>query len=349
MPTTIYPYPYFVKPIKEKSSADIANANVLILGDRLGQSLNRFIPGITSTLSKNLRSDLKIINISENGMALHRVIAKVRSLEKLPAITMVVGNGQEFLEDRILTSDKLIYDENFNIFKDEKLSSLILSFPILSRFIYKKPTKYFQLNEEIIPFKKASKARVSQLRAEYIYKYYQLQLNELTTLMREKGSTLVFITNPINFEVPPRLTCDNSITNTIMIEQKDIEKLLKKKRSKDALRRLLPLSKNSFGNARTQFLLGKAYFLEGNLKKSKEHFSLASALDCENWRSNPIFNKLLIKHAKKNDLQVINFSQIVNSAFGKNVTFKDDLYPQDLYYQKLSKEIILTIKSILKI
>ena len=349
MPTSIYPYPYIVKKAKLKNSKEVADANVLILGDRLGMSLNRFIPGITSTLSKNLRTELKILNLSQNGMALHRVIATVRSLDKLPAITIIIGSGQEFLEERIRTSDKDIYEENFKIFSDEKFSSLILSFPILSRFIYKKPTKYFVLGEDVIPFKSASKSRVSQLRAEYIYKYYQLQLKELTTLMREKGSTLVFITNPVNLEVAPRLTCDNSITNSIMIEQKDIEKLLRQKRSKDALLLLTPLAKNTFGNARTHFLLGRAYLLEGNLKKSKEQFSIASALDCANWRANPIFNKLLVNHSKKNDIKVIDFSKIVDASFGKNITFKDDLFPQDLYYQKLSKEIILTIKSILQI
>jgi hypothetical protein len=348
-PTSIYPYPYFVKLKTPDNISDIENSDVLILGSQIARSLDRFIPQITTELSKNLRTELKFYNWSHDEEGLHRSIAKLKLLKKLPPVVIIAGVGNEFLEERLLTRDKNIYEENFEIFKDDKLSSTIISFPVLSRFIYKKPFKYFFLQEEIKPFNKASSSRVAQLRAEYIYKFFKIQLEELSTIIREKGSTLVLISNPVNLEVAPRLICENSVTNTILIEQNDIEKLLKAGKSKDALSRLLPLASNSIGNARTHFQLGRAYLLEGNVKKAKEQFFLSSSFDCANWRVTPVFNKLLDAHAKKTDTTFLDFALFVESGLGRDVTFKDDIYPQDLYYQRFSKEIIQTIKNIFKI
>ncbi|WP_127715951.1 hypothetical protein [Halobacteriovorax sp. HLS] len=346
---TVYPYPYFVKYELPKEVNEIENADVLIVGDALGVSLNRFLPEIISTLSKNLRTELKIYNWSESEAALHRTLIKLRKLKKTPPIVIYIGSTQEFLEKRLMVADRKVYDANLALFEDERFSSAIMSFPILSKFIYQKPSKYFILDDKVVPFNRAKTSFISQTRAEYIYKYYQLQLKQLTSLMRERGSTLIAVTTPINLEVAPRLVCDNAETNTIMIEQNDIEKLLKSGKSKEALKRSKALVANSTGNARTYYQLGRAYLLEGDLSKAKENLSLASAFDCENWRSNPIFNKILTKHFQENGHRIIDFANIVESGLGRDITFKDDIYAQDVYYQKLSKEFISTIKTILKI
>ncbi|OUR97198.1 hypothetical protein A9Q84_12795 [Halobacteriovorax marinus] len=348
-PTTIYPYPFVVAASKVADRVKIQESDILIIGDRLGSSLNKYLPGINESISKNLRNPLKIYNWSAEGEGLHRTLKKLKSLKKIPSMVLYFGGSEEFLEERFLTRDRQIFEANFKIFKDDRYSSILMSFPWTSKFLYKAPSKYFYLKKEIKAFKKASSSKVSQLRAEYIYKYYQLQLEELSSFMREKGSTLVFVTAPINLEVAPRIVCDNSITNTIMIEQNDIDKLLKKGQSKEALARLKMLAGQSFGNATTYFQLGRAYLLQGNIKEAKKNLLLASAFDCGNWRGNPIFNKILKNHATKNDISLVDFAIIVESGLARNITFVDDIFPQSIYYDKLKAELILVIKQIFKI
>jgi len=349
MPTLVYPYPFIVNDFKTEERQKIENSDILILGDRLGQSLNKYIPSINENISKNLRNPLKIYNWASAKEGLHRSLKKLKSLKKVPPMVLFFGSSEEFLEERFLTRDRRTFEKNINIFNDEKLSSILMSFPWTSKFLYKPPSKFFYLKDDVVPFKKASNSKVSQLRAEYIYKYFQIELNELSSFIREKGSTLVFVTAPINLEIPPRIVCDNSITNTIMIEQNDIEKLLKMGKSKVALARLKKLAEQSFGNATTYYQLGRAYLLQGNIKEAKKKLLLASAFDCGNWRANPIFNKILKKHASKNDALIVDFSTIVQSGLARNITFVDDIFPQSIYYNKLETELILIIKQIFKI
>ena len=350
-PSSIYPFPYFVDSAQYKTDdlQDIRKSDVLIIGDHLGVELEKYLPAVTDELSKNLRNKLYIHNWSTRSEGLHRSIKKLRVLKKLPSIIFYHGGSEEFFEDRLLTVDKDIYDYNMKMFKDDRFSSLLMTFPDVSKVLYKKPTKYFFLNEKIKPFNKASSASVSQTRAELIYHYYKIQLEELAALAREKGSTLIYITPPVNLEIPPRVVCDNSVSNTILKEQSEIEKLMEKGSWKVANVRLKALLSQSLANAQTYFLLGKSQLNRGSLLEAKKNLNLAATYECGNWRSNAIFNKLIIDSAKKNGIKLVDFANIVESGLGRNITFVDEYYPQSIYYNKLQKEIILIIKSILKI
>ncbi len=350
-PTSIYPFPYFVDATQYKSPElkEISSSDILIVGDRLGVNLDKYIPEMNEELSKNLRNQLKIYNWSTKGEGLHRTLKKLKMLKKLPPIVIYAGGSEEFYEERLLTADKEIHDYNMKVFRDDRYSSLLMTFPDISKILYKKPIKYFYLNQMIVPFPKASSAAVSQTRAELIYNYFSIQLDTLATLSREKGSTFIYITAPVNLEIPPRIVCDNAVSNTIITEQSDIKKLIESGQSKEATARLKKLLSQSIGNAQTYYLLGKAQLNQGLLKDAKENLSMAATYDCGNWRSNSIFNKLIIKNAKKNGIKSIDFSEIVTRGLGRNITFEDEYYPQSIYYNKLQKELMLTIKSIFKI
>ncbi len=350
-PTSIYPFPYFVDSAQYKTDelAEIRKSDVLIIGDHLGVQLDKYLAPVVEKLSKNLRNELKIYNWSTKTEGLHRTIKKLRVLKKVPSIIIYHGGSEEFFEDRLLTADKDIYDYNMKMFKDDRFSSLLMTLPDVSKILYKKPSKYFYLGDKIKPFNKASSSFVSQTRAEFIYHYFAIELEELATLSREKGATLIYITPPVNLEIAPRIVCDNSVSNTILTEQAEIEKLIEAGSSKEANARLKRLLSQSIANAQTYFLLGRAQLGQGLISKAKKSLSLAAAYDCGNWRSNAIFNKLIIDNAKKNGIKVIDFSTIVESGLGRNITFVDEYYPQSIYYNKLQKELILIIKSILKI
>ncbi|CBW26327.1 putative exported protein [Halobacteriovorax marinus SJ] len=350
-PTTIYPFPYIVDGAQYKSAdlKEIRSSDILIVGDRMGEYLEKYIPAVNETLSKNLRNKLNIYNWSAANEGLHRTIKKLRVLKKLPPIVIYVGGSEEFFENRVITADKDVYDYNMKIFKDDRFSSLLMTVPQVSKIIYKKPTKYFYLDHTIKPFAKASGAKVSQTRAELIYNYYMIELEELASLAREKGSTFIYITPPVNLEIPPRIVCDNAVSSTILDEQSDIKKLIESGRSKEASARSKKLLSKSIGNAQTYYLMARAQLNQGILKEAKKNFQMAATFDCGNWRSNAVFNKLIQNNAKKNGIKLIDFANIVESGLGRNITFVDEHYPQTIYYEKLQKEIILAIKTILKI
>ena len=53
---------------------------------------------------------------------------------------------------------------------------------------------------------------------------------------------------------------------------------------------------------------------------------------------------------KKNyDVVLFDFAQMVEDDFFINTTFLDSLYPQDLYYEKMSKALGSEIKKILNL
>lgn len=350
-PTTIHPFPYFVDSAQYMSPElkEIRSSDILIVGDRLGLHLDKYIPEVNETLSKNLRNQLRIYNWSSKGEGLHRTLKKLKVLKQLPPIVIYVGGSEEFYEERLLTADKKVHDYNMKIFKDDRYSSILMTFPPISKVLYKKPLKYFYLDKNVKPFPKASSALVSQTRAELIYNFYSIELDALATLSREKGSTFIYVTSPINLEIAPRIVCDNAVSNTIIAEQADIQQLIESGQSKEATGRLKKLLSQSIGNAQTYYLLGKAQLNQGLLKDAKENLAMAATYDCGNWRGNAIFNTLMNRNAKKNGIKAIDFSEIVTRGLGRNITFEDEYYPQSIYYNKLQKELILTIKSILKI
>lgn len=87
----------------------------------------------------------------------------------------------------------------------------------------------------------------------------------------------------------------------------------------------------------------------GDVKTGKNYLYQAAAFDCELWRINPVFNFIMQKKVKKNGLDLIDFDQMVNNFYGKNVLFLDNEYPQDIYYQALAKELTYKIKYIFEL
>jgi tetratricopeptide (TPR) repeat protein len=107
---------------------------------------------------------------------------------------------------------------------------------------------------------------------------------------------------------------------------------------------LQKLGQKAIGNAKTYYLLGQSLKQLGLFKDAKVILYKAQAYDCSLWRGNIIFNKVLITEAERNAIDVIDFNAIVNSNFGKNILFEDEIFPQAIYYEELTKEIIKKVK-----
>ncbi len=347
-PETIVPYPYIITQKIWEGSDSAASANVLILGDRMGLRLNRYINSLTQNTSKNLKKPLSIVNWSAEHEGIHRTVAKLKSLKSPPQLIFYHGASEEFFEKRFLTSDQKVIAENFKLYDDDEMLSLIMTFPILSKVIYK-ALSYYRLGSNIMEDKTKYPEKHKQIQMEMMYQFYIHELRELIRYSREKGSILVLMTTPLNLKIEPKRVCENSISSSLLREQDEIELLINDGDAKSAYIKAKALIQHTIGNARTYRLVAQSLMKLGRFSEAKTYFENSTAFDCATWRGNVVFNNIIRKAAEKHDLRLVDFDDLVNKNLGSNVLFMDEIYPQELYYEQLVQTIENTIISTLKI
>jgi hypothetical protein len=345
--TQITPYPYQVTKSTFENEKEASKADVLIIGDRMGKALDPYLDTIRVSTSKGLAEALNIYNWSMTGEGLHRTLAKIKNLKKLPPVIIYHGASEEFLEKKFFIRDRRKIMMNFDLYHNDQLLSSIITYPPLSRFIYS-PVDYIKLNEltkntSVYPPDK------KQIQMELAYLVYKHELAELAEYIKSEESQLVLITSPVNLEIAPKNVCSNSLTTSIENEQLSIKKLIKLNKTKEAFSRAKELNSATPGNALSTYLLGSSALKIGRVKEARQLLNMATALDCETWRANGIFNAIIKKEAKNQDLHIIDFHKGINLSLGRNVLFLDEIYPQTFFYQKLVKEITKKIKIILKL
>ena len=345
---TIVPYPYVIAQKSWDRENVASSANVLLLGDRMGKRLERYIPNLILNTSKNLERPLSIVNWAEDHEGIHRTVAKLKSLKKAPQLIFYHGMSEEFFEKRFLTTDQKTIEENFELYNNDKILSMIMTFPIISKFVYKAPN-YYHLGKNIRKDTTKYPDRFKQVQLEMGYKFFQFELDDLIRYARENGSILVLMTTPLNLEVNTGKVCKNSISSTLIREQEEIELLINDGDAKSAYIKTKGLLKNTSGNARTYRLMGKTLIKLGRFSEARAYLENSTAFDCKTWRSNVVFNNIVRKAAEKHDLRIIDFDDMVNKNIGSNVLFMDKLYPQELFYERLIQVVEKTIYSSLKI
>ncbi len=334
VPTQVIPYPYLLQTEDNIPKKAIGQAHVLIVGDRMGKALERFTPELITNLSKDLKEPIKVFNWSENREGLHRTLAKLKSLKKIPPIIIYHGASEEFYEKKFNIENRKIILENFKKFNNDKISSAIMTFPLLSKFIYTPPS-YQKLTH--LPKKDPSDydAFKKQIRMELTYKIYELEINEMIDYTRSKDSNLIIITTPINLTVKPKEVCENSSSKTIEDIQKVFFKKIKEEQFKAIYAQVKNLSIESIGNAMSQYLYGIVALKLHKYDEAKKALIKAEAFDCKRWRSSHIFNNIVTARAKRNSINLIDFNHMVNLNLGRDILFQDEIYPQHLYYQQL--------------
>ena len=73
----------------------------------------------------------------------------------------------------------------------------------------------------------------------------------------------------------------------------------------------------------------------------------AVLFDCESWRPNSVFNTIIRKLAKQNDLFLIDFAKNVHQNLGRDDLFLNQDFPHDIYYRDVSNEIVRIVKEVL--
>jgi len=337
-PTQIIPYPYLMNVKNIEGSIEASRANVLIIGDRMGVALEKYIPELVKDTSAELKDPLNIYNWSRANEGIHRSIDKLKKLEALPSVIIYHGASEEFYEKKFYISQKNKILENMRRYEDDAILTLIMTAPFLSKYLYT-PIKFLVLGDYPKQDSLTYTGVQRQNRLELGFKIFQKEVFELIQLAKSKDSKLIIMTTPLNLESEPRSVCDNAKTQTMDDYQKDIERMLDTGNKKKAYIKAKELSKISLTNAKSHYLHGKAALELGRFKEAREQLTLAAAYDCTQWRINVVFNKILTTIAKKNNVEVVDFDTLVNQNLGRDTLFLDPIYPQVIYYQRALKEI----------
>lgn len=339
-PTLLRPFPYKFRAQDNKSLLNaseikkIEESPILIVGDRMAVALDQYLPA----------KEMKIFNWGSNGEGLHRTIFKLdylNSLKKLPPIIIYHGASQEYNEKKFLIKDREAILLNLKNYDNDFYNTVITLFPVLSRLIYT-PLPLVTMEEQITLNDHLYKAESKLKQMEIGIRLFELEFEQLLDMIKRSKSRLIVLTTPINLDVPPKRTCENASTPSVVRKQNQLDQLLGQLPDRGAFeaahRNLKKLAKITALNARSYFLLGKAAKKRGRFQEARDAMEFASALDCATWRTSMIHN-IVIKHQtriKHPKVEVIDFNQLVNGNYGRQPNlFKDQIYPRDVFYQKL--------------
>ncbi len=347
MPTRVTPYPYLFKKTSFEGAKEAEEAQILLVGDRMGVHLEAYLSKIGVRTDPKLREPLKVYSWARPSEGLHRTLEKLKTLKQWPKILILHGLSQELAEQRFFLKDEPAILKNFFRFNNPTISSLIIAYPPLSRILYY-PHQLIEL-DEFTPYQLELNANDQQKRMALTYLLAHTELTEIIQLARRHQTQLVFITTPVNLEIPPKRICENSQTPTMEFEQKDVQYLLDSGKLKEASTRIQRITDNTPANAQNYFLKGVTALMQGDFSQAQGALQLAAVYDCEPWRSHAVFNQILLKNADAHDFHVIDFDFMVNQNLGRDVLFLNELFPQDVYYQRMTDELVSIIEKILKI
>lgn len=341
---SIVPYPYFFNFKPEPSE----KAPILIIGDRMGIRLTLFKEQLAKKISSNLSKPIKIDTITIDGLSMARTLNKIKNYGSLPFIVIYAGGSQEYLEKRFEISDLKIIKKNFEIYDNIYYQTALTIWPTLSKYIYT-PLNYVELKKEVVTDTTEYTIPQTLKRNIFTYKLFEREAKELFTYVKEKNSYLIALTNPVNLEVPPKNRCSYKLDP---LSEKNYQQMLKHIKTKD-FKQAYEISKNLILIANDNALI---HYMHGQIAKSlakrqeaKNSLEIAASLDCKNYRSTPIYNAILKKVANESGTLIFDFHELVYASWGKNVLFESEIYPQNLYYQKLVNILSIKIKKVLKL
>lgn len=341
---SIVPYPYYFNFKNEQNE----KAPILIIGDRMGKRLTLFKEQLAKQISSNLSKPIQIATITTDGLSMARVLNKIKNYGSLPFIVIYAGASQEYLEKRFEISDLRTIKKNFDVYDNIYYQTALTIWPTFSKFIYT-PLNYVELKKEIIPDDTEYSIPQILKRNIFTYKLFEREAKELFTYIKEKNSYLIALTTPVNLEVAPKNRCSYKLDS---LSEKSYNQMLSHIKRKD-FKQAYEISKNLILIANDNALI---HYMHGQISKSlakrqeaKNSLEIAASLDCKNYRATPIYNSIIKKVANDTGSLVFDFHELVYSSWGKNVLFESEIYPQNLYYQKLVNILSIKIKKVLKL
>lgn len=343
-PEQIVPFPYV---FESKAPAIALDAPILITGDRMGVYFSKFKEELASTISTNLAKPIAIQSMAKDGHALHRTLHELKSLTQWPQILIYQGASEEMIEAKFDLRDIGKIKENFKRYDDDRIETFLILYPWLSRIIYE-PLKRIALGDEPVLIEQINEEDYLK-RLETNLMLFEQQLIQLVNLSKDRSSLLILTTTPINLDVLPHRVCEFTSTTDIEKEIYELRDLLKANDPKTAYSRSSKLVKQHIGHAGLYYIHGQIAKRLGYLDEAKNNLLEASAYDCEPWRATAVYNSIIRKVAQNHQAILFDFARLVENDYAENTTFFDDVYAQNLYYEKGMKQLGLVIKAILKL
>ena len=343
-PEQIFPYPY---EFKTQSPGIKLDAPILITGDRMGAYFAKFNAELASAISVNLAKPIKIQSLAKNGHALHRTLHELRGLVQWPQILIYQGASEEFSEIKFIPQDSKIIKKNFALYKDDRVETAIMLHPWVSRIIYW-PHNRVSLDEtpQILP-EITEESYVARLETELLL--FEQQLIQLVNLSKDRNTLLILTTTPLNFDIEPKKVCEFTSTIELEKELSDLKELMDANNPKAAYASSSKLITQFTGNARLFFMHGQIAKRLGYSDEARNALLQSTAFDCDPWRATAVYNSIIRRVAKNHQVILFDFAKLLENEYGQNVTFFDELYPQNLYYEQGTKQLGLVIKQILKL
>ena len=344
-PAGVFPTPYKFPKAQDKIAVD---APLLIVGDRMANRLGLFKETLSLEISTGLSKPLKTGVLAGENMGIHRTIRQLENLEKWPKIMLYTGGSQELTEEKFLTKEISTIRTNFARYQDDVWRSVMMVWPESSRLIYE-PLERLVLKESPEAMTRELSETEYQARLELSYRLYEIELNRLIELTKSKGVVLILATTPVNLDIPPKTTCEITRTPEIAKGLADVRELLRKQDVKAAYPKSLELSQTSMANAEVYYLHGQVAHRVGRREEAIETLRKAAAFDCQSWRSNEVTNNIIRKVAREQRVTLFDFDRMVEADWNKNTTFFNEIYPQDLYYEKACRALATVLRRMLKL
>ena len=343
-PLQIFPYPY---EFQAQAPAIKLDSPILITGDRMGAYIAKFSPELAAVISADLAKPIKIQSLAKNGHALNRTLHELRSLVQWPQILIYHGASEEFQELKFNPENANVIKKNFALYKDDRVETALILFPWLSKLVYS-PHSRIKLEETPNLLVEISEENyLARLETELLL--FEQQLIQLVNLSKDRNSLLILTTTPLNLDIAPKKVCTFSSTIDIEKDLSDINDQLTANNPKAAYTNSSKLVAMNAGNAQLYFTHGQILNRLGKIDEAKTAMLQATAYDCDPWRSTEVYNSIIRKVARDHQVILFDFSKLLENEWNKNMTFFDELYPQNLYYDKGMKQLGLVIKQILKL
>ncbi len=343
---SVVPYPYYF--VENQIKKDSNKAPILIIGDRMGKRLSLFKDQLAQKISSGLSKPIKINTITSDGLSMARVLNKIKNYGSLPFIIIFAGASEEHLEKRFNIKDLKKMEMNFKKYDNLYVQTALTVWPKLSTLIYT-PLNYVPIKENIIKDEKKYTIQQTLKKNIFTYKLFERETKELFTYIKEKNSYLIALTTPINLEVKPKQICSYQLDQ---LSKKNYDQMIEYIKLKD-FKQAYSISKNlsliANNNALIHYMHGKVSKYLAKLGEARKSLEMAASLDCKNFRSTPIYNSIIKKMGKKTGTVVFDFNELVYSFWGENLLFESEIYPQNLYYEKLTDILAIKIKKVLKL
>jgi hypothetical protein len=343
-PHGVMPSPYRFAEQTEKIQVD---APLLITGDRMAQRFGLFKETLSLEISQGLSKPLKVGVLAKENQGMHRTLQQMENLAQWPRVVIYTGGSEEMIEDKFLTKQIPIIRTNFIRYQDDRWRTLMMLWPVSARIIYE-PLERIVLSPEIQIAAERSEENY-QAGLEINLRLYEIELLKFIEEARTNNTLLILMTVPINLDIAPKKSCEIARTKENLSEIEAVRTLLKQQDYKAAYPRAKALMEASLANAEVHYLFGQIAHRVGFNEESKMALRKAAAYDCKPWRANELTNTIIRKVAQAERVTLFDFANLVEEDWNRNSTFFDEIYPQDLYYEKANKALAIVLKRLLKI